>query len=427
MILRWVVLSILLTFQGDTTPRDATSATDWPQWRGPMRDGICKETGLLSEWPEGGPPLLWKSTERGDGYSGPTIAQGKIFGMGNRGNEEIVWALDAATGKELWHAKVGPKPGRAGGGYEGPRCSPTVDGDRLYALGIQGDLVCVQIASGKEVWKVSFRSAFNGRMMSTWGFSESPLVDGDRVIVTPGGEDAALVALDKKTGKTVWKAKVSDGGGAGYASVMPATIGGTKLYITWLGRKLVGVAANDGRFLFEYTKVANRTANIPTVIVRGDHVFCSTGYTDGGSALLKLEAKGQDVQATEVWHKSARELQNHHGGAVLIGDYLYFGNGHNNGNPVCVEFLTGNLAWGPQRGPGTGSAAVLFADGHIYFRYQNGVMALLEATPKQRVIKSTFQLPDQSGKPSWPHPVIAHGRLYIRDQDELLCFDVRKK
>lgn len=418
---------LLLSLQPDTTPRDATTSADWPQWRGPNRDGICKDTGLLTEWPEKGPPLSWKATNCGQGYSAPTIARGKVFGMGDRNDEELVWALDAATGKEIWTAKVGPKPKGAGGGFEGPRCSPTVDGTRVYALGIEGDLICLETDTGKELWKVSFKSSFNGRVMSVWGYSESPLVDGDHLVVTPGGDAASLVALDKRTGNTIWKAKVSSGGGAGYASVMPATVGDTRLYITWLGNKLVGVAAKDGRLLFEYSKVANHTANIPTVVIRGNHVFCSTGYSDGGSALLKLTSQGNGIEAKEVWRKSAKELQNHHGGAVLVGDYLYFGHGHNNGNPVCVEFLTGKTIWGPERGPGTGSAAVLFADGHLYFRYQNGLMALLEATPKSRVIRSTFELPDSSGKPSWPHPVIAHGKLYIRDQDVLLCFDVRKK
>jgi len=425
-MLRCIFLCLLL-IQGDTTPRDAASKGEWPQWRGPKRDAICTETGLLTEWPANGPPLVWKCTGRGDGYSSPTVAAGHIFGMGNRGEDEIVWAVDASTGKEVWHAKVGPRPARAGGGYEGPRCSPTFDGDRIYALGILGDLVCVDAKSGKEIWKISFKSAFNGRMMSGWGFSESPCVDGDRLIVTPGSDDAALAALDKRTGKTIWKAKVPGGGGAGYATVMPEVIGKTKVYITWLGRKLVGVDAKDGKLLFEYNKIANRTANIPTVVTHKDHVFCSTGYTDGGSALLKLEEKNGGVDATEVWHKTAKELQNHHGGAVLIGDHLYFGHGHNNGNPVCVEFLTGNIVWGPERGPGTGSAAVLYADGNLYFRYQNGTMALIAADPTQRVIKSTFRLPDASGKPSWPHPVIANGKLLIRDQDVLLCFDVRKK
>jgi outer membrane protein assembly factor BamB len=368
---------------------------------------------------------VWKSDGRGEGYSTPTVAGGRLYGMGNVGDQETVWAVDAAGGKQVWSTPVVPKPRRGGGGYDGPRSSPTIDGDRLYAVGLAGDLVCLETAGGKEQWRKSYRNDFNGRIPS-WGFSESPLVDGDRVIVTPGGTDAALVALDKTSGKVVWKAKVPDAGGAGYASVMPVTVGKTKLYVTWLGRTFVGVGAADGRLLFRYETIANGTANIPTPVIRGEYVFCTSGYTDGGSALLKLKESAGGVDFEEVWQKPSRQLQNHHGGVVLVGDHLYFGHGHSRGNPVCVEFLTGKPAWGPSDGPGRGSAAVLWADGKLYFRYQDGTLALIDATPAALKVVSKFALPDQSGKPSWPHPVIAGGKLYIRDQDVLHCFNVKK-
>lgn len=420
----WALLAVQPT---NDAASEASAGTDWPQWRGPARDSICKETGLLPAWPEGGPPLLWTSKERGTGYSTPTVSAGRIFGMGNRGSDEVVWALDEATGKEVWGTRIGRKLSpRESGGYEGPRCSPTVVGDRVYALAISGALACFDAASGKILWSKSMKDDFGGKMMSVWGYSESPTVDGDRLIVTPGG-DSTMVALNRQTGEVIWKTADPDGSGAGYGSVATAHVGGKKIYLNWLGDGLIGVDAADGKLLFKYSKIANQTANIPTPVVRGDYVFTSTGYNDGGSALLHLVAQDGKIEAQEVWSKKARELQNHHGGFVLVGDYLYFGHGHNDGKPVCVDFMTGKVAWGPERRQGKASAAVLFADGKLYFRWQDGVMGLIDANPKGYKLISTFKLPDPSGQPSWPHPVISHGKMYIRDQDKLLCYDVKAK
>ncbi len=396
---------------------------DWPQWRGPNRDGVCTETGLLATWPDGGPRLLWKVTDLGGGFTTPAIAGGRLFGMSYQGDREVVWALDARTGQRVWTTPIANK-GKAGYN-DGPRSTPTVDGNRLYAVGISGDLVCLDVASGKLMWRKNFRKDFNGRMMSGWGFSESPLIDGDRVIVTPGSDQAAMVALDKKTGRLIWRAPVRDCGGAGYASVMPAEVGGTRLYLTWFGSGLIAVRARDGKFLWKYDRAANTTANIPTPIVKDEYIFCSTAY-GAGSALLKLVA-GPDgtINVEEQYFLNSKDIQNHHGGMVLVGDYVYLGHGHNNGFPRCVELKTGKQVWSEDRGPGKGSAAVLFADGKLYFRYQNGVMALIDAKPDECEVISTFELPEQSGRPSWPHPVIANGRLYIRDQGVLLCFNLR--
>jgi outer membrane protein assembly factor BamB len=299
-----------------------------------------------------------------------------------------------------------------------------VDGDMVYAVGTSGDLVCLDAAKGQIRWRKNYVTDLGGRVMSSWGFSESVLVDGDRVIGTPGGDNAALVAFNKKNGAVLWRSAVQGGGGAGYASVMIAEVGGIKQYITWLGRALVGVDARTGRLLWKYAKVANKTANIPTVIVRDDLVFCTTAY-QAGSALLRLVPSGSTVKAEEVYFLDAQTLQNHHGGMVLVGDQVYGGHGHNRGDPVCVELMSGKVRW-KERGIGRDSAAVLYADGHLYFRYQDGVMALVEANPERMVVKGQFRLPYDSGKPSWPHPVIANGRLYIRDQDALMCFNVKK-
>jgi outer membrane protein assembly factor BamB len=412
---------------------------DWPQWRGPQRDAICIETGLLTTWPKGGPKLVWDSQKVnggksvGSGISSLAISQGKIYTMGDQGGgkgakgDEFVYCLDADTGKEIWKAKIGPSYFNGNGA--GPRCTPTVDGGRVYALSPQGALVCLKSATGAVIWQKQMGKDFGGNMMSGWGYSESPTVDGDKLICTPGGEKAAMVALDKATGAVVWSCKIPVKCGAGYSSIVTTEAGGVKQYITLMGPQLglIGVDANTGKFLWNYNKAVKGTANIPTAVVHGDFVFSSTGYS-AGAALLKLASNSTGVKADEVYFLPANKLQNHHGGVVMIGDYLYGGHGHNQGNPFCLEWKTGKFAWGPQRGEGSGSAAVLYADGNLYFRYQSGEMALVEATPRGYTLKGSFNVPSANtatGGKGWPHPVIYHGRLYLRCEDAILCYDIR--
>jgi outer membrane protein assembly factor BamB len=400
----------------------AEQPADWPQWRGPNRDAICRETGLLQSWPEDGPPLLWKVTGLGGGYSTPAIHRGRICGLSYRGSDEVVWCLDAATRRELWVRRIAAK-GRVGYN-EGSRGTPTLDAGRLYVVGVSGDVACLDVADGRILWSRNFERDFGGRMMSGWGFSESPLIDGEKVIVTPGGDAAALVALDKTTGRTLWQAAVPDGGGAGYGSPMLAEVGGVRMAINWLGRALVGVAVDDGRLLWQYARTANQTANIPTVIVRGDTVFCSTAYNTG-SAVLRLERTADGVRAVEVAFVPPRVFQNHHGGVVLVGEHIYGGHGTNGGAPTCLEFTTGKLAWKQDRSAGGGSAAVLYADGHLIFRWQDGTLGLIEANPERYKLKGSFRPKDRPNANAWAHPVIVDGRLYLRDQDLLLCYDLR--
>lgn len=408
--------------------RSANSGASWPQWRGPQRDGRSPDTGLLKAWDADGPALAWEASGLGAGFSGVSIANGRIYTMGDIGGEQFVIAL-ADGGKMLWKTKVGPAWDDR---YPGPRGTPTLDGDLLYAIGTEGDLVCLETATGKERWRRSLTRDFGGHSMSNWKFAESPLVDGDRVIATPGVPDAALVALDKKTGKGIWRAKVPDLGpngndGAGYSSVVISNGGGVKQYVQLLGRGLVGIRASDGAFLWNYNRVANRVANISTPVVTDDLVFASTGYQTG-SVLLRLSSDGAGgVKAEEVYWLEGRTFQNHHGGFVLVDGHIYAGHGHNAGFPICIELATGQVKWGGNiRNEGSGSAAVTYADGHIYYRYQNGVMLLVEATPEAYRPKGMFKLPP-STHPSWPHPVITGGRLYLRDQDKLLVYDLRQE
>ncbi len=403
------------------------AAPDWAQFHGPNRDAKCIETGLMQKWPEGGPELLWKLEGLGKGYSTVAIAGGKIFTMGDRelggAEKQCVMAYDLNTRKELWSTPIGPPHS------DGPRCTPTVDGDLLYVIGTSGDLACVETATGKIVWRKNFPKDFGGKMMSMWKFSESPLVDGEKLVCTPGGNDAMFVALDKKTGELIWKSALPDIGrrgkdGAAYSSMIVAEIDGVRQYIQIIGRGAVGIRASDGKFLWGYNRIANGTASIPTPVARGNHVFVTTSYKTG-CALLKLTRDGDSMKVDEVYFLTHKDFENHHGGVILVGDHIYGGDGQNNGTPVCLEFLTGKIAWKP-KAPAGGSTAVLYADGNFIFRYDKGPVFLVEATPEAFKIKGKLE-PPKGGGPAWPHPVIHDGKLYLRHKDILLCYDIRAK
>lgn len=404
------------------------SVGDWPQWRGPDRKNIAPDQGIGTDWKEKPPKLLWTAEGTGNGYSSLSIKQGKIFTTGNFSDGQGVVALDAVDGKIVWKKSLTEKNPKHG--YDGARCTPTLDGDRLYVVTSNGQIACLKTADGEVVWTRDFKD-WNGKMMSGWGFSESPLVDGDRVVCTPGGPDALLVALDKTTGKDVWASKPEGLGeagkdGAGYSSIVVSNGAGVKQYVTVVGRGAVGVRAADGKFLWSYNKVANGTANIPTALVDGDQVFVSTGYKCG-SGLVKLSRDGDGVKAEEAYFKKGEELQNHHGGMILLGGYIYLGNGHNNGFPACVKLDSGEIVWGGKlRGPGQGSAAVACVDKHLVFRYESGEVALIEATPEEYRLKGSFKPDYQEGK-SWAQPVIVGGKMYLREQNKLMCYDVAQK
>jgi outer membrane protein assembly factor BamB len=405
-------------------PLAAAQAADWPGWRGPHRDGKSAETGLLPAWKDGGPPLAWRASGLGGGFSSLSVVGERIYTMGDLDGKQHVLALDRKNGKVLWKTAVGPAWVDE---YGGPRATPAVDGDRIYAMSTEGELVCLKAADGGKVWSRNLPRDFGGRMMTIWRFAESPLVDGDRVVVTPGVRDAALVALDKRTGEEIWRAKIPALGekgkdGAGYSSVVVSNGAGVKQYVQIFGRGAVGVEAATGRYLWGYNRIANDVANIPTPLVDGDHVFVSTGYGTG-AALLKLVKSGSGVEAREVYFLPGDTFQNHHGNMVLHGGHVYAGSGHNKGFPISVKLADGAIAWGPVRNDGQGSAAVTFADGRLYMRYQNGLMVLVEATPEDYRELGSFEIPEVS-HPSWSHPVIAGGKLYLREQDHLFVYDV---
>ena len=404
-------------------PQKKIAAGSVWNWRGPKQNGISDENGLLNQWEGNGPELLWSAGGLGNAMSSLALQDDRLFTMGNIDGTEYLIAVNRSDGSEVWKARVG------NGGES--NSTPTVDGEFVFGLGRDGDLVCVETESGREVWRKSYTQDFGGKMMSQWGYSESPLVDGDRVICTPGGATAMMVALDRKTGKTIWKTSMTPGGnrgtdGAGYASIVISNGGGTKQYITVVGRGLISVAAKDGKPLWHYERIANGTANVPTPIVDGDFVLCSTGYDDGGTALLRLGKSNRGVGYREVYYLSANQLQNHHGGMIKIGNYVYMGEGHNKGFPTCFEFSTGRRTWPKQRGAGSGSAAIVAADGHLYFRYENGIMALIEANPSEYRLKGKFTIATCI-KQSWAHPVVYDGNLYLRDQDQLHCYRIKAR
>jgi outer membrane protein assembly factor BamB len=394
-------------------------AADWPQWRGPDRSGISQEQGLAAKWPAAGPNLLWQITDLGAGYSAPAVAGDRLFVISNRGaDDEFVQARAAADGKELWSTtlgKVGPNDGPQ---YPGSRSTPTVDGELLFALGSDGDLACLAAASGEVKWKKSLRSDFGG-VPGKWAYSESPLVDGERLICTPGGAEATVVALDKRTGEVVWKAPLPEADQAAYASAIVVETAGVKQIVQFLEKGLVGLDAATGKPLWRYTKTAEGSpANIPTPVAADDYIYSAAGKSGGG--LVKLAADGAGIGAEEVYF--ATNLPTAIGGSVRLGDYLY---GANSQSLMCVELQTGEIKWQDRA---IGAASLVAAEGRLYLHGENGEVALVAATPAGYQELGRFSPPNQPERPgrmqAWAYPAVAEGRLYFRDQGSLWCYDV---
>jgi outer membrane protein assembly factor BamB len=400
-------------------------ADDWPQWRGPGRDGVSKEKGLLKEWPKDGPKQLWKVKDIGGGYSTPAVVGDRIYLMADRKGEEFVVALAVKDGSEVWATavgKVGKNPAQAS--YPGPRSTPTADGDRLYVLGSDGDLTCLDRDKGKVVWAKNLKKDFDGKP-GMWAYAESVLIDSDVLVCTPGGKTATLVALKKKDGDTVWKCAVPQGDAAGYASVIAVEVGGVRQYVQFVANGLVGADAKTGKFLWRYDKTFDRDATIPTPVFHDGCVFTSTARN--GSGLNRIKVDKDAVTSEEVYYN--KTALNSTGGVVRVGDYLYGTNAK--GELVCMDFKTGEVKWSDKS---VGAASLCYAGGMLYVRGQGGngfgpekpaKVALVEATPDGYKEKGRFEQPDHGNRPAWPHPVVANGRLYLRDQGVLCCYDVK--
>lgn len=395
-------------------------AADWPQWRGPNRDGISSETGLLQSWPEGGPKLLWQAKDIGDGYSTPAVVGDRLFLISNRGVEnEFVQALSAKDGGEVWAQRIGNVGPNQGPQYPGSRSTPTIDGDVLYALGSDGDLACLETSSGAVRWTKNLRNDFGGKP-GAWAYSESPLVDGEVVVCTPGGSEATIVALNKKNGDVVWKCALPEGDEAGYSSAIVVETGGLKQYVQFLQKGLVGVDAATGKFLWRYDRTAQGSpANIPTPVADGNLVYSSAGRSGGG--LVKLEIKEGAVTPEQLYF--APKLPNSIGGSVKIDESLY---GTSSGSLLCVDFASGEVKW---QGKSVAPGAVCFADGRLYLHGEKGDVALIEATPDEFRELGRFSPPDQPDRgrsQAWCYPVVANGKLYLRDVGTVWCYDVAR-
>lgn len=396
--------------------RGAESSNPWPQWQGPKRDNVSTETGLLKQWPNGGPPLAWKAKGLGGGFATVSVTDGKIFTQGDQSDGCYVEALDL-NGKMLWKTKIGKTGG--GGGYPGPRAQPTVSGENLVALGQYGDLVCINPADGAVRWHKIMVSDFKGKMMSGWGYAESPLIDGDRVICTPGGSEGTMTALELKTGNPIWRTQgVTDA--AAYSSPVVAEIGGKKQYVQLTGESVLAVSPDDGKVLWKVARHGG-TAVITTPIVSGNDVFVTSAYGAGCNLFQVSPTQDGAFSVKQVY--ADPKIQNRHGGAILINGYVYTSS--DPGILTCLELKTGKVKW---KDRSIGKGCLAYAEGKLYLRAESsGTVALIDATPEGYHLVSQFDQPDRSDAMAWPHPVIADGKLYLRDQDVLLCYDVRQK
>jgi len=407
-------------------------AADWPQWRGPNHDDISKETGLLKSWPEGGPKLLWTFREAGEGYSGPAIVGDTLYCMGADDKNDHIYALDLKTQTKKWSTPVGPRLNLDRG--DGPRGTPFVDGDLVFGLGSQGNLICVKASTGDKVW---LQPLYDGKdfkdnkwwkdqMASQWGYSESPLVDGDQVVCTPGGKNGTMAAFNKKTGEPIWRTKEWTDNAAS-SSIVAAEIGGVHQYVKMTDSTIAGVSPKDGTILWRFARQANIT--IPTPIVSGDYVFVCSGY-GVGDTLLKIAKDGGKFKADEVY--SDKDMVNHHGGVVLVDGNLY---GYSDGKKwLCKEMISGKVLWPKGKDESKlGKGSLTCADGCFYcYSEDDGTVALVQVSPEGWKEKGRFNVPEKSkthatknGGKFWTHPVISNGKLYLRDKELLWCYDVK--
>ncbi len=397
----------------------ALQAEDWSQWRGPNRDGISRETGLTKQWPKEGQKLLWQVKGLGGGYSTPSVKGDRLYIINNEGlDNEILRCLSVKDGTQAWSVRIGKvgEPNQKPS-YPGARSTPTVDGDNVYVFGSDGDLVCFSAADGKEQWRKNVRTEFGGKP-GQWAYAESPLVDGEVVVCTPGGESATMLALNKKNGEVVWKSAVPGGDAAGYASIVTGTFGGTKQYVQFVAKGIIGVDGKTGKFLWRYDRVGQGSpANIPTPVIFEDYVFAGANRTGGG--LVKISVTDGKWAAEPVYFEA--KMPTGIGGVVKVGKELYGTSGR---AMLCLDFMTGQIRW---EEAGIGAASTLFADGRLYLHGENGEVALVEASPEGYREKGRFtppEMPNRGNSKSWAYPVVANGKLFIHDLGTIWCYDV---
>jgi len=418
LVAGWLITTVCAT--------TVASAADWPTFRGSERTGVAPDTDLLEAWPEEGPPLVWETAGAGRGYASLAIAGERIFTLGDGlstadDKDEYLTCFDRATGRQLWKTKTGGPWTDGQESWQSSRSTPTVAGNTVYVLTPFGQLVACQTTDGKELFRVDLKAQFGGTKGDSWGYSESVTIDENRLVCTPGGEKATLVALDKNTGRLIWACPMQGDRGAGHSSVVIATLKGRKIYVQTTAAGAFAVDAETGKFLWAYP-IDQTTAVIPTPIIRDDLVFFAAGYKRGGALLRQVPGPNGTVTVEQVYGLNT-DLANKHGGIVLIGDHLY-GDSDDKGIPFCAELMTGKVVW-KQRGSGKNSATVAAADGHLYVRYADGTLALVKADPAGYAEVCNFKVPHSGDRPSWAHMVILDGRLYLREGDSILCYDLR--
>lgn len=409
-----------------TVPFADGAEPSWPSFRGPDRTGVAAESGLLARWPSDGPKLVWETSGAGRGYASLAIVDGKIYTIGDspstaNDDSEYLICFRQSDGKPLWKSETGPPWTDGPESWQSSRSTPTVGGDRIFVVTPHGELICFG-TDGESRWSRNFREDFSGQKADGWGYSESVLIDGDRLICTPGGPDHTVVALDKRTGEEIWSCSRADDRGAGHSSVVISEIGGTRVYVQATGSGAMGIRADDGELLWT-DDIEEITSVIPTPIVRGDLVFYTSAYGLGGTLLRQNPSANRGV-SIEKLYGPRRELMNKHGGVVLVGDYLY-GDTEDRGVPFCADLMTGRLEW-KSRGSGRKSASITAADGRLYIRYSDGTMTLVNASPESLQELGSFKVPGSGDRPSWSHPVVLDGKLYLREGDKVLCYAVRE-
>lgn len=400
---------------------------NWPQWRGPNRDGHAAPQSLLKKWPEKGPALSWSFSNAGIGYSSVSVEDGRLYTLGKRNDRNDLICLNAQNGAELWATPMGRGATRKDyntGWGDGPRSSPTIDGEHVYALTDVGDVGCFRKSDGTSVWNVNLVSDFGGGIPE-WGYSESVLVDGDRVVVTPGGKNF-LIGLDKKTGKKTWGSDFS--AGAQYASSIKHSFGGVPVYITACEQGLVGFHCETGKLLFKNGSTGNGTAVIPTPIVSGDMIYHSSSYK-AGNAVVKISVSSGHLTANELYHESKESIENEHGGYLLHDGAIIGFTKALRGAWMAQDLATGKVLWSQKIGK-TRSGSIVLADGLLYcYDDQEGICYLAKASRTGMEVIGQVKLPEQTSSDRnqgaiWTHPVIAEKKLYIRDQEKIFAFDI---
>lgn len=410
LVLLVVIFFSAAAFQKPAQLFAGAALGDWPQWRGPNRDGISEETGLLKTWPANGPKVLWRAGS-GEGYSGLSVAQGRLFTILGQSGNEIAIALDAKTGREIWRTAIDRIFHNDQG--SGPRSTPTVDGELVYVLSARGKLAALNTKDGKKIWERNLVSEYGGRV-PTWGVSVSPLVEGNMLLVDVGGNSGhSVMAFNKATGAVIWK---SESDVPGYSAPIAVTVNGVRQVLVFTGSALVSFAPADGKLFWRYPWQTSYNVNAATpVFIPNDRVFISSGYGKG-AALLQMQTAGNKVSVREVW--KSREMKNHFSSSILHQNHLY---GFDDAFLTCLEVATGEPKW-QQRGFQKGS--LLFADGHLIVLGERGNLALVEATPAGYKEKAAHQI--LQGK-CWTAPTLANGVLYLRNQSEMLAVEVTGK